>query len=207
MTYEGLFVAVRHESEFLTPVFQLPMMNLTVREIIYIMSFMMSLVFGLLGSIPIELVYITFPFFLIAFVKIRGEIPEMYLYYMMMIHPSSKKEKEKKKKIRKAESTVQGFGVLAVMDEPEEVEEVLQDITFDNYNTALDITLDIGRSMAFRDLTVMIDDKKVVNDTTNGSGEITITMLPIDGSVTFKILDEEGKLVLKKAVNFKVKDN
>ena len=202
MTFEQVFVAVRHESELLTPVFQMPMMNFSLRELGYVMSFVMAIVFGTLEAVPIEVVYMTFALFVLAFVKIRGVIPEMYLYYLITAPPMSKTKKSRKKKEKHVGSSIVGFGESVEMEYDEEEIEETQEIKFSDNDSPLDVTLDIGKARAFQEVTVMIDGNRVATDMTNGSGNITVTLLPRTGLTRFKILDPDGGVILEKDVMF-----
>ena len=97
----------------------------------YLGAFGLSAVFAAIGAIPLFFAAGASPFLVLAFLRISGEIPEMYLYYIAVsvLQPkkrvekakSSKKNKKKKKKNKKKNkkngrrtSDVLGFGSIAV---------------------------------------------------------------------------------------------
>lgn len=81
VTYEQEFVAVRHESDLLTPLFHAPFVSLSVRELGYAGAFVICAMLSLSGSAPPWLAAAGLVLAAAAFFRWRGETPEMYLYY------------------------------------------------------------------------------------------------------------------------------
>ena len=81
VTYEQEFVAVRHESDLLTPLFHAPLVSLSVRELGYLGAFVICAMLSLAGSAPPWLAAAGLALAAAAFFRWRGETPEMYLYY------------------------------------------------------------------------------------------------------------------------------
>ena len=116
MTFEKYFVAVRHESELLTPPIQSPVLNFSLREMAYLRVFGLSAVFAVIGAIPIFFAVGASPFLVRTFLRISGEIPEMYLYYAIIsvLQPKKRARKAKSPKKNKKDghqtSDIMGFG-------------------------------------------------------------------------------------------------
>ena len=116
MTFEKYFVAVRHESELLTPLIQSPVLNFSLREMAYRGVFGLSAVFAVIGAIPIFFAAGASPFLVLTFLRISGEIPEMYLYYAVVsvLQPKKRARKAKSPKKNKKDgrrtSEIMGFG-------------------------------------------------------------------------------------------------
>lgn len=81
VTYDQEFIAVRHESDLLTPLFHAPFVSLSVRELGYVGAFVMCAMLSLAGSAPPWLGAAGLALAAAAFFRWRGETPEMYLYY------------------------------------------------------------------------------------------------------------------------------
>lgn len=81
VTYEDDFVAVRHESDLLTPLFHAPLVSLSVRELGYVGAFVVCAMLSFAGSAPPWLAAAGLALAVAAFLRWRGEMPEMYLYY------------------------------------------------------------------------------------------------------------------------------
>lgn len=81
VTYEQEFVAVRHESDLLTPLFHAPFASLSVRELGYLGALVICAMLSLAGSAPPWLAAAGLALAAVAFFRWRGETPEMYLYY------------------------------------------------------------------------------------------------------------------------------
>ena len=81
VTYEDDFVAVRHESDLLTPLFHAPLVSLSVRELGYVGAFVVCAMLSFAGSAPPWLAAAGLALAVAAFFRWRGEMPEMYLYY------------------------------------------------------------------------------------------------------------------------------
>ncbi len=81
VTYEDDFVAVRHESDLLTPLFHAPFVSLSVRELGYVGAFVVCAMLSFTGSAPPWLAAAGLALAVAAFFRWRGEVGEMYLYY------------------------------------------------------------------------------------------------------------------------------
>ena len=81
VTYDQEFIAVRHESDLLTPLFHAPLVSLSVRELGYVGSFVICAMLSFTGSAPPWLAAAGLVLAAAAFFRWRGEMPEMYLYY------------------------------------------------------------------------------------------------------------------------------
>ena len=210
MTYEKYFVAIRHESEIMTPLVESPFINFSLREMGYLGAFGLSAVFAAIGSVPLFFVALTFPFFILAFFRWHGEIPEMYIYFMIMSfldqQQSSKKNRKNKRnnkeKTKRTKSDISGFGEIVSVNTKKEIRETIQKITFSDDATPLDITLDIGKTHKHETVTVLIEGTKVMRDNTNGAGLITISVMPQRGKKKFSIKDENNHTIICKTVEF-----
>lgn len=81
VTYDQEFIAVRHESDLLTPLFHAPLVSLSVRELGYVGAFVICAMLSFTGSAPPWLAAAGLVLAAAAFFRWRGEMPEMYLYY------------------------------------------------------------------------------------------------------------------------------
>ena len=81
VTYDQEFIAVRHESDLLTPLFHAPLVSLSVRELGYVGAFVICAMLSFTGSAPPWLAAAGLALAAAAFFRWRGEMPEMYLYY------------------------------------------------------------------------------------------------------------------------------
>ena len=81
VTYDQEFIAVRHESDLLTPLFHAPLVSLSVRELGYVGAFVICAMLSFTGSAPPSLAAAGLVLAAAAFFRWRGEMPEMYLYY------------------------------------------------------------------------------------------------------------------------------
>ena len=200
VTFEKHFIAIRHESEILTPLIESPMINFSLREMAYLGIFGLSVIFTAIGSIPVLFAILSSPLFVLAFLKIHGEIPEMYIYYMLMsfLEPR-KKTKTKRKKRRKKISSVSGFGECFTIDgytESKSVLETIQRIPFADEHTPIEMTLEIGNSHRYSTVTVLVDEQKILRDTTNGAGQIKITIMPQEGKRRFSVRNKDGAVTI-----------
>lgn len=202
MTFEKYFVAIRHESEMTTPLIQSPMINFSLREMGYLGIFGLSVIFAAVGTVPVLFAIATLPLFVLAFFKWHGEIPEMYLYYIAMsiFEPSAKNKK--KTRIKTTPSNVTGLGnALEVKVKPVQ-EIVLQKITFSDDSTPIDLTLDIGDSHKYETVVILINNSKIARDETNGTGHITVTIIPQQGKKKFTVKNQAGNIIITKMVEF-----
>ena len=220
MTFEKYFVAVRHESELLTPLIQSPILNFSLREMAYLGVFGLSAVFAAIGAIPLFFAAGASPFLVLAFLRISGEIPEMYLYYIVVsvLQPkkraekakSSKKKKKKNKKNGRQTSDVLGFGSIAVLaatntknSSSPHADETIQSVLFAGNHTPVELTLEIGFDHRYKTVTVLIDGQKILHDATNGAGQIKITVVvPQAGKRRFSVKDDAGMTIITKTVEF-----
>ena len=199
VTYEKHFVAIRHESEIMTPLIESPLINFSLREISYLGAFGLSLVFAGIGSIPSFFLILTSPLFVLAFLRWHGEIPEMYVYFVVL---SFFEPRKKKKKTKHPISNISGFGLVSPSGIEELVPESIQKVSFSDEMIPLDITLDIGESHSHEMVTILIDDRKVIRDCTNGVGQIVISIMPQKGARKFSILDSNNHVIICKTVEF-----
>ena len=81
VTYDKEFIAVRHESDLLTPLFHAPLVSLSVRELGYVGAFVMCAMLSFSGAAPGWLAAAGLALAAAAFFRWRGELPEAYLYY------------------------------------------------------------------------------------------------------------------------------
>ena len=81
VTYDKEFVAVRHESDLLTPLLHAPLVSLSVRELGYVGAFVMCAMLAFTGAAPQWLAAAGLVLAAAAFFRWRGELPEAYLYY------------------------------------------------------------------------------------------------------------------------------
>ena len=216
MTFEKYFVAVRHESELLTPLIQSPVLNFSLREMAYLGVFGLSAVFAAIGAIPIFFAAGASPFLVMAFLRISGEIPEMYLYYVVvsMLQPKkrAKKAKSPKKKKNKKDgrqtSDIMGFGRIAALatintKNSASADETIQSVLFAGNHTPIEMTLEIGFHHRYKTVTVLIDGQKILHDATNGAGQIKITVvMPQAGKRRFSVKDDTGMTIITKTVEF-----
>ena len=94
VTYDQEFIAVRHESDLLTPLFHAPLVSLSVRELGYVGAFVICAMLSFTGSAPPSLAAAGLVLAAAAFFRWRGEMPEMYLYYAalaLLSAPAGKK--------------------------------------------------------------------------------------------------------------------
>ena len=219
MTFEKYFVAVRHESELLTPLIQSPILNFSLREMAYLGVFGLSAVFAAIGAIPLFFAAGASPFLVLAFLRISGEIPEMYLYYIVvsMLQPKkraekakSSKKKKKNKKNGRQTSDVLGFGSIVAPatintknSSSPHADETIQSVLFAGNHTPVELTLEIGFDHRYKTVTVLIDGQKILHDATNGAGQIKITVVvPQAGKRRFSVKDDAGMTIITKTVEF-----
>ena len=200
--FEKPFVAIRHESEMMTPLIESPFMNFSIRELGYIGMFGLAAVFAILGNVPIWFAIATSPLFILAVFKWHGEIPEMYIYFAIMSFFEPSKKAKRAKKTKKTKSDVMGFGGIIEPVEDEDIVEVEQRIKFIDENIPLDITLDIGNSHSNKMVIVLIDGVSVVNDRTNTGGQIVVSIIPESGTKKFSVCDEHEHVIITKTVEF-----
>lgn len=202
MTYEKPFVAIRHESEITTPLVNSPMINFSLREMAYLGIFGLSAVFAAVGTVSFTFAIATIPFLILALFKWHGEIPEMYIYYIAMsiFEPSAKKKRKSKSK--RMPSSIKGFGNVFESQESKMVPEVIQKVKFSNDSIPINMTLDIGNSHKFENVTILIDKVKIARDETTGSGHITITIMPQKGIKNFTVQNKSGNTIIAKTVEF-----
>lgn len=81
VTYDKEFIAVRHESDLLTPLLHAPLVSLSVRELGYVGAFVMCAMLSFSGAAPGWLAAAGLALAAAAFFRWRGELPEAYLYY------------------------------------------------------------------------------------------------------------------------------
>ena len=202
VTFEKHFIAIRHESEILTPLIESPIINFSLREMAYLGAFGLSVIFAAVGSVPILFAALASPLFGLAFLKVHGEIPEMYLYYMLisLLEPSRKKTKNKKKKTKRKKrqrriSTVSGFGERFGVDDyktSKPASDAIQRIPFIDEHTPIEMTLEIGNNHRYSTVTILVDEQKILRDTTNGAGQIKITIMPQEGRKRFSVRDKDA---------------
>ena len=214
MTFEKYFVAVRHESELLTPLIQSPVLNFSLREMAYLGVFGLSAVFAVIGAIPIFFAVGASPFLVLTFLRISGEIPEMYLYYAVvsMLQPKKRARKAKSPKKNRKDghqtSDIMGFGhIVAAITintkNPPPPNETIQSVFFAGDHTPIEMTLEIGSHHRYKTVTVLIDGQKILHDTTNGAGQIKITVvMPQAGKRRFSVKDDAGMMIITKTVEF-----
>ena len=89
MTFDREFVAVRHESDLLTPLIRTPVASLSVRELGYVGAFVMCAMLSFAGAAPPGLAAAGLLLAAAAFFRWRGELPEMYLYYAALAAASA----------------------------------------------------------------------------------------------------------------------
>ena len=200
MTFEKYFVAIRHESELMTPLVESPLMNFSLREIGYLGVFGLSAVFAAIGSIPSFSIIFTFPLLVLALFRWHGEIPEMYLYFMVM--PFFEPSKKKRRKAKHPRSEVSGYGERMPITGEQAVRERIQKVRFSDEMTPLDMTLEIGGSHIHERVSVFIDDRKIVCDSTNGAGQIVVSVMPQRGQRRLSIRDSDGHILISKTVQF-----
>lgn len=201
MTFEKQFVAIRHESEMTTPLIQSPMINFSLREMGYLGIFGLSIVFSAVGTVSTTFAVATFPLLILALFKWHGEIPEMYLYYIAMsiFEPSTKNKK--RSKVKNTPSNVIGFGNILEI-KTESLKDVIQKVTFSNDSIPIDMTLDIGITHKYETVTILINNSKIARDETNGTGHITITIMPQQGKKKFTVKNESNHTIIAKVVEF-----
>ena len=200
--FEKPFVAIRHESDMMTPLIESPFINFSVRELGYIGVFGLATVFAVLGNAPTWLAIATSPLFALAVFKWRGEIPEMYFYFAVMSFFEPSKKAKRAKKSKKIKSDVMGFGGIIEPVEDDDIVEVEQKIKFIDENIPLDITLDIGNSHSNKMVIVLINGVSVVNDRTNSAGQIVVSIMPESGTKKFSVCDEHNHIIITKTVEF-----
>ncbi len=199
MTFTKYFVAIRHESDLLTPLVESPLVNFSLREMAYLGIFGLSAIFAAIGVIPVLIAALTFPCLILAFFKWRGEIPEMYLYYIII---SVKKPAKKRPKPRHTPSDVVGYGDSETTYTTDQTPETLQKIKFSDESVPIDMTLNVGESHRYETVTVSINDTKIVCDRTNSAGQITITIMPKRGERQFTVRDSNDHTIVAKTVEF-----
>ena len=187
----------------------------------YLGVFGLSAVFAAIGAIPLFFAAGASPFLVLAFLRISGEIQEMYLYYIVvsMLQPkkrvekakSSKKKKKKNKKNGRQTSNVLGFGSIAVSaatntknsSSSPHADETIQSVLFAGNHTPIELTLEIGFDHRYKTVTVLIDGQKILHDATNGAGQIKITVVvPQAGKRRFSVKDDAGMTIITKTVEF-----
>ena len=187
----------------------------------YLGAFGLSAVFAAIGAIPLFFAAGASPFLVLAFLRISGEIQEMYLYYIAvsMLQPkkrvekakSSKKKKKKNKKNGRQTSNVLGFGSIAVSaatntknsSSSPHADETIQSVLFAGNHTPIELTLEIGFDHRYKTVTVLIDGQKILHDATNGAGQIKITVVvPQAGKRRFSVKDDAGMTIITKTVEF-----
>ena len=125
----------------------------------YLGVFGLSAVFAAIGAIPLFFAAGASPFLVLAFLRISGEIPEMYLYYIIVsvLQPKkraekakSSKKKKKNKKNGRQTSDVLGFGSIVVpaatntKNSSPHADETIQSVLFAGNHTPIELTLEIG---------------------------------------------------------------
>ena len=201
MTFEKPFVAIRHESELMTPLIESPMMNFSLRELGYVGAFGLSAVFAVMGSIPSSVAMATFPLLILAFFRWHGEIPEMYVYFAVMsiFEPT---QKAKRKKTKHAKSDIMGYGTMPEPVVDKKIVETIQRVKFIDDITPLDVILDVGNSHSHEKVTVLVDGVKVVHDRTNMVGQIVVSVMPENGIKKFSVRDSRDHVIIAKTVEF-----
>ena len=184
----------------------------------YLGVFGLSAVFAVIGAIPLFFAAGASPFLVLAFLRISGEIPEMYLYYIVVsvLQPKKRVEKAKsskkknKKKNGRQTSDVLGFGSIVVLaatntknSSSPHADETIQSVLFAGNHTPIELTLEIGFDHRYKTVTVLIDGQRILHDATNGAGQIKITVVvPQAGKRRFSVKDDAGMTIITKTVEF-----
>ena len=183
----------------------------------YLGAFGLSAVFAAIGTIPLFFAAGASPFLVLVFLRISGEILEIYLYYIAvsMLQPKKRAEKAKspKKKNKKDErrtSDVLGFGSIVIPvatntknSSSPHADETIQSVLFAGNHTPIELTLEIGFDHRYKTVTVLIDGKKILHDATNGAGQVKITaVMPHAGKRRFSVKDDAGMTIITKTVEF-----
>lgn len=180
------------------------MINFSLREMAYLGIFGLSIIFAAVGSIPVLFAVITSPLFVLAFLKVYGEIPEMYIYYIILsLFEPKKKNKTKRRKRRKQVSSVSGFGERFMVNDDDDTAvskssatETIQRIPFTDEHTPIEMTLEIGSNHRYSTVTVLVDEQKILRDATNGAGQIKITIMPQEGKKRFSVRNQDGTMTI-----------
>ncbi len=204
MTYELPWVAIRHDSEIVTPLFQGPLISLSVRELAYAGAFALAAAFSAVGTLPAAAAAAAAPLLAVAFFKWRGEVLETYAYYAgaALLARAAARRGPGKRREKGGGCTVEGPGTEwegpagAAPEGPEAVKVPR--------GAPADLTLDLGAGMAHRIVTVYVDGRRAVRDAANGEGRVTVTVMPEGGggARTFAVRDDSGRILASREVEF-----
>ena len=70
--------------------------------------------------------------------------------------------------------------------------DAIQRIPFTDEHIPIEMTLEIGNNHRYSTVTILVDEQKILRDTTNGAGQIKITIMPQEGKKRFSVRNKDG---------------